>query len=206
MLLSHKNIKNRSLPNIQLKNNLRTNLFKNSKTTKAKHEFIPKYITPNIFPTITIMDTIKKRPMHRISNLIHKKNKSLIRREEKNKSEDFENIKIFKGNIVEISNNKSKSKKELRLSKEFNKRNLYLFRNNFNYSCSMDKSDMFSIKSNNKPKESFKQKMINFINNQINQENTEIKYPRMLNIVRRNNFLYDTIMSQPWKYPDLFVK
>ena len=211
MLLSHKKNKNRSLPIIQLKNDLKVNLpnIKNMINPQAKEQLLPNYITPNIYPTITIMDNIKRRSQHRNYHIIYKKSNSLLKSEKQNKFKDFENIKIFKGKIVEISNNKecdNRNENELKISNEFKKRNLYLFRNNCCYSCRMDKDDIFSIRFNKKPQENMKQKVIHIINNQINQENTEFKYPRMICILKRNNFLHDEIMTQPWKYPDLFAK
>ena len=156
MLLSHKKNKNRSLPIIQLKNDLKVNLpnIKNMINPQSKEQLLQNYITPNIYPTITIMDNIKRRSQHRNYHINYKKSNSLIKSEKQNKFKDFENIKIFKGKIVEISNNKecdNRNENELKISNEFKKRNLYLFRNNCCYSCRMDKDDIFSIRFNKKP-------------------------------------------------------
>ena len=137
-----------------------------------------------------------------------KKSNSMIKLGNKNKFKEFEKIKIYKGNVIEVSDKNElykDNKKQMKISKEFNKRNLYLFQKNFNYSGKVDKTETFNLRSN-KPKEKFKERVIKFINNQINIENNEFKYPRMVNILKRNNIIYDEVAYQPWKYPDLFTK
>ena len=134
---------------------------------------------------------------------------SMIKLGNKIKYKDFEKIKIFKGKAVEIFDNNElnkTNKNEFKISKEFNKRNIYLYKKNFNYFCNVDKSNTFSLRLNKKPKENFKEEIINLINSQINVENNEFKYPRIVNIIKRNNFIYDEVAYQPWKYPDIFAK
>jgi hypothetical protein len=159
--------------------------------------------------TQTIMNDINKNSSRMKNHLNFIKSNSMIKLGNKNKFKDFEKIKIFKGKAVEILNNNElnkTNKNELKLSKEFNKRNIYLYKKNFNYSCNVDKSNTFSLRLNNNPKDNFKERIINLINSQINMENNEFKYPRMVNIIKRNNFIYDEVAYQPWKYPDIFSK
>ena len=211
MLLSHKKEKNKSLPNIQLRNNLKSYPSSNKNLTdeKTKQQLLSNNIKPNIYPTITIMDNINKNSSRMKNHLNFIKSNSMIKLGNKNKFKDFEKIKIFKGKAVEISNNNElnkTNKNELKISKEFNKRNIYLYKKNFNYSCNVDKANTFSLRLNNNPKDNFKERIINLINSQINMENNEFKYPRMVNIIKRNNFIYDEVAYQPWKYPDIFSK
>ena len=208
MLLSHKK-NSQSLPDIKTKPILKANFsaVKQLHNTKKYQQSIKKNIKPLIYPNITIMDNLKKKSTCQKFYIANKRNTSLIVNKEKNKY--FDKIKIYKGNPIEVDNikefkNNKSDIKEKKVINEFNKRNIYLYKNNFRYSCCVDKNDTFTLKLNNKPKESFKQKVIKLINSQGNLDNYEFKYPRMINIIKRNNYIYDEILYQPWKYPDLF--
>ena len=211
MLLSQKLKKSQSLPNIKANNNFNQNIstIKKYNNSREKLILLAKNISPMIYPTITIMDNIHKRsiPKYHLNNL--KNNSLTIKNKNKNRIKEFEKIKIYKGEAIKIPNFHDidvNNKKEMELSKEFNKRNIYLFRKNFRYSCGMDKKDTFCMKLNNKLNESAKQKKIALINNKIKLENYQYKLPRMVNIIKRNNYLYDEVIYHPWKYPDLFEK
>ena len=211
MLLSHKKEKNKNLPNIPLRNNLKSypSSNKNINNETTNQQILPNNIKPNISPTITIMDNINKNSSRMKYHLNPIRSNSMIKLGNKNRFRDFEKIKIYKGKAIEVIDNKElnkTNKNELKLSKEFNKRNIYLYKKNFNYSCNVDKSNTFSLRLNKKPKENFKEQIIDLINSQINVENNEFKYPRMVNIIKRNNFIYDEVAYQPWKYPDIFAK
>ena len=74
----------------------------------------------------------------------------------------------------------------------------------FNYSCSLDKNNIFCLKYD-KPKLNPKKKTIKMINllNNIKAKN-EYKIPRMIIILEKNDKIYDEVFSQPWKYRELF--
>ena len=74
----------------------------------------------------------------------------------------------------------------------------------FNYSFSLDKNNIFCLKYK-KPKENFRKQTINFINQiTYNNDKDEYKQPKMIQILERNDKIYDEVISQPWKYPNLF--
>ena len=76
----------------------------------------------------------------------------------------------------------------------------------FNYSCCLDKNNIFCLKYI-KPKETIKKKTIRIIHqiNNIKSKN-DYKIPRMVKILKKNDKIYDEVFSQPWKYPELFEK
>ena len=211
MLLSQKTNKRQSLPNIKTNNNFNPNLatIKKNNNSREKQLLLAKNINPAIYPTITIMDNLNRRakPKFHLNNM---KNYSLVLENKKQRRiKEFEKFKIYKGTAMRIPNYQDlniNNKKEMELSKGYNKRHVYLFRNNFSYSCRMDKNDTFCLKLNKKLKESEKQKKIGLINEQINKENYEYKLPRMVNILKKNNCVYNEIIYHPRKYPDLFQK
>ena len=211
MFFSLKKEKNKRLPNIHIRNNLKSNTSINKYTPKAisKKELFQKYINHSkIYPNVTIMDNFIKKHSRLRFYLNFKRNNSMLNINNKNRFKDFEKIKIFKGNAVEVPNRRElyKDKKNItKLSKEFNKRNIYLFKKDFNFKCKMDKNETFNL-TIYKPKETLKQIIINSANNQINMERNEYKHPRMVNILKENIMLYDEVFYHPWKYPNLFVK
>ena len=70
----------------------------------------------------------------------------------------------------------------------------------------MDRNEILNINMNKKPRERKKQNIIHLVNNQINIENYEYKLPRMISILRRNDFLQDQLYYEHWKYPFNFSK
>ena len=76
----------------------------------------------------------------------------------------------------------------------------------FNYSCSLDKNNIFCLKYK-KPKISDKKKTIKKINslNNINWIN-EYKVPRMVKILKVNDKIYNEVFTQQWKYREFFEK
>ena len=72
--------------------------------TKKYQQSIKKNIKPLIYPNITIMDNLKKKSTCQKFYIANKRNTSLIVNKEKNKY--FDKIKIYKGNPIEVDNNK----------------------------------------------------------------------------------------------------
>ena len=211
MLLSLKTNKSQSLPNIKANKNFSPNIatIKKNNISKEKQLLLAKNINPAIYPTITIMDHLNRRsiPKFNLNNI--KNYSSILENKKERRIKEFEKFKIYKGTAMRIPNYPDlniNNKKEMEISKGYNKRNVYLFRKNFSYSCNMDKNDTFCLKLNKKLKKSAKQKKISSINEKINLENYEYRLPRMVNIIKKNNNLYDEVIYQPWKYPDLFQK
>jgi hypothetical protein len=208
MLLSHKINKSQSLPNIKSdynsqSNNTNINQVNNS---NKKVDFSSQNNKMKYKQTITIMDTTNDKSMLPKYYINYLRNNSLIENKNKKLIKDFERIKIFKGKAIEILNRNEqnkRNKKNIKISNEYNKRHLYLFKSSFNYLCGMEKNEIFCMNMNKKPIENEKQKFINFVNNQINLENYEFKIPRMVNILNRNKLLKDKIFYQTLKYTSL---
>ena len=211
MLLSDKKDKSQSSPNIGTNTNIKgiNANFKYLDNSRKRLNFFTKNILPNFNQTITIMDNIRNNSTIPKYYLNYRRNNPLFDYRTKKSLKDFEKIKIYKGKAMEIfekyEQNKQ-NKKKINLSNEYNKRHVYLFQNDFNYSCGMDKNEIFCLRMNKKPRERKKQEAISLVNKQINIENYEFKLPRMVSILKRNDFLYNKILYQPWKYPFLFSK
>ena len=211
MLLSNKKDKNQSLPNIKANTNVKSNNvnFKQINNSRKKLDFVAKNMNPNINQTITIMDNIRNKSTIPKYYINYRRNNPLFQNNINNLTKDFEKIKIYKGKAVKILNKNEQNKKnqkEINMSNDYNKRHIYLFQNAFNYSCGMDKNEILNINMNKKPRERIKQNAINLVNDQINIENYEFKLPRMVSILRRNDFLYDKLYYEHWKYPYHFSK
>ena len=103
---------------------------------------------------------------------------------------------IYENEKYKIITNKIEQDKE--------KRNKIIKIPRFNYSCCLDKNNMFCLKYY-KPKENIKKKTIKFIYQLNNiKSKKEYKKPRMINILEKNNKIYYEVFSQPWKYPEIF--
>ena len=92
MLLSHKKEKNKNLPNIPLRNNLKSypSSNKNINNETTNQQILPNYIKPNISPTITIMDNINKNSSRMKYHLNPIRSNSMIKLGIKNKFKEFE--------------------------------------------------------------------------------------------------------------------
>ena len=116
------------------------------------------------------------------------------------------NFKVHKNNSVDFiyENEKYKIIINKIQEHEMKKTKKILKLPNFNYSCCLDKNNIFCLKYT-KPKENIKKRTIRIIH-QINNIKTknDHKIPRMVKILAKNNQIYDEVFSQPWKYPELF--
>ena len=211
MLLSNRKNKSKSLPNIKANTNVKSSNvnFKQINNSRKKLDFFSKNINPNINQTITIMDNLRNKSAIPKYYINYRRNNPLYQYNTKKFTKDFEKIKIFKGKAIKILNKNEQSKhnqKEINISNDYNKRHIYLYPNTFNYSCGMDRNEILNINMNKKPRERKKQNIIHLVNNQINIENYEYKLPRMISILRRNDFLQDQLYYEQWKYPFNFSK
>ena len=214
MFFSEKKEKNKRLPNIQTRNNLysKFSLNKYFPKEKANIQLLPKYKNySNRNPNIAIINNFKKNSPTNGIYLNLKRNNSMLNIKNKKRFKDFEKIKIFKGKPVEIPNKselyKYKNRKNVtKLSKEFNKRKIYLFKKNFNYNCKIDKNDTFNLSLNLQPKETLKQIIYNSHNNQTKTEDNEFRHPRTVNTPKENTILHNEVFHQPRKHPDSSVK
>ena len=202
--------KNQSLPNINStsykKSPINTVKYLNNSGTKPL--LFNKFASSTINSSLSLLTNKKNMLYTKDFFFLKKKNKSLLEPKYPKKKLNFENIKIYKGKIIEVPNNKEINKKnnekEIKLLKDFKKRNIYLFRSNCNYSCSMDKNNTFNIKFKDKPKENLKQETINIIYEQNRRYDNEYKLPRMVGIEKKNQFIFNEVVYHQWKYPDLF--
>ena len=204
MLLSNKKEKSQSLPNIKANTNVKSSNinFKQINNSRKKLYFIAKNMKPNINQTITILDNIRNKSTIQKYYLDYRRNNPLFQKSVRNLTKDFEKIKIYKGKAVKILNKNEQNKqnqKAIKISNDYNKRHIYLYQNDFNYSYGIDKNEILNINMNKKPRERAKQNLINLVNKQINIENYEYKLPRMVGILKRNGFLYDKLYYEHWK-------
>ena len=116
------------------------------------------------------------------------------------------NFKVHKNNSVDFIYENEKYKILANKIEEHEKKNKkkILKLPNFNYSCCLDKNNIFCIKYI-KPKENIKKKTIRIIYqlNNIKTKN-DYKIPRMVKILKKNDKIYDEVFSQPWKYREIF--
>lgn len=121
------------------------------------------------------------------------------------KNESLPNFRVHKNDSVNIlyENQKYKIISNKIEAHEYTRKK-FLKVPYFNYSCYLDRNNMFCLKYN-EPKESIRKNTIKFIY-QINNILTkkENKLPRMIKILKQNDKIYKEIFSRPWKYPQLF--
>ena len=212
MLLTFKN-KNQSLPNIKQQRNEIFTIKYTINSRQPQYSF-NKLAKSTINSSRSLLSNNNKN-LNYTKDYFHIKikNNSLLEHKNLNKNKNFENIKIYKGKVINVPNNKDinnymneNNKKEMEIVKDFKKRNVYLYRKNFNYFCSMDKNNTINMKLNKNPKKSYKQQTIDLIYEQNNLYNNELKLPRMVGIENRNKYLYNEVFYKPWKYPDFFEK
>ena len=212
MLLTFKN-KNQSLPNIKQQRNEIFTIKYTINSRQPQYSF-NKLAKSTINSSRSLLSNNNKN-LNYTKDYFHIKikNNSLLEHKNLDKNKNFENIKIYKGKVINVPNNKDinnyineNNKKEMEIVKDFKKRNVYLYRKNFNYFCSMDKNNTINMKLNKNPKKSYKQQTIDLIYEQNNLYNNELKLPRMVGIENRNKYLYNEVFYKPWKYPDFFEK
>ena len=212
MLLTFKN-KNQSLPNIKWQRNEIFTIKYTINSRQPQYSF-NKLAKSTINSSRSLLSNNNKN-LNYTKDYFHIKikNNSLLEHKNLDKNKNFENIKIYKGKVINVPNNKDinnymneNNKKEMEIVKDFKKRNVYLYRKNFNYFCSMDKNNTINMKLNKNPKKSYKQQTIDLIYEQNNLYNNELKLPRMVGIENRNKYLYNEVFYKPWKYPDFFEK
>ena len=212
MLLTFKN-KNQSLPNIKWQRNEIFTIKYTINSRQPQYSF-NKLAKSTINSSRSLLSNNNKN-LNYTKDYFHIKikNNSLLEHKNLDKNNNFENIKIYKGKVINVPNNKDinnymneNNKKEMEIVKDFKKRNVYLYRKNFNYFCSMDKNNTINMKLNKNPKKSYKQQTIDLIYEQNNLYNNELKLPRMVGIENRNKYLYNEVFYKPWKYPDFFEK
>ena len=212
MLLTFKN-KNQSLPNIKQQRNEIFTIKYTINSRQPQYSF-NKLAKSTINSSRSLLSNNNKN-LNYTKDYFHIKikNNSLLEHKNLDKNKNFENIKIYKGKVINVPNNKDinnymneNNKKEMEIVKDFKKRNVYLYRKNFNYFCSMDKNNTINMKLNKNPKKSYKQQTIDLIYEQNNLYNNELKLPRMVGIEHRNKYLYNEVFYKPWKYPDFFEK
>ena len=84
------------------------------------------------------------------------------------------------------------------------KRRIFLKVPRFNYSCCLDKNNLFCLKYK-KPKENIKKKAIKMIFQLDNIKiKNQYKKPRMVKILENNNKIFNEVFSHPWKYREIF--
>ena len=212
MLLTFKN-KNQSLPNIKRQRNEIFTIKYTINSRQPQYSF-NKLAKSTINSSRSLLSNNNKN-LNYTKDYFHIKikNNSLLEHKNLDKNKNFENIKIYKGKVINVPNNKDinnymneNNKKEMEIVKDFKKRNVYLYRKNFNYFCSMDKNNTINMKLNKNPKKSYKQQTIDLIYEKNNLYNNELKLPRMVGIENRNKYLYNEVFYKPWKYPDFFEK
>ena len=212
MLLTFKN-KNQSLPNIKQQRNEIFTIKYTINSRQPQYSF-NRLAKSTINSSRSLLSNNNKN-LNYTKDYFHIKikNNSLLEHKNLDKNKNFENIKIYKGKVINVPNNKDinnymneNNKKEMEIVKDFKKRNVYLYRKNFNYFCSMDKNNTINMKLNKNPKKSYKQQTIDLIYEQNNLYNNELKLPRMVGIENRNKYLYNEVFYKPWKYPDFFEK
>ena len=133
------------------------------------------------------------------NNFLSQKNKKI------NQYQTIPIFKVNKRNSISIICENEKYKIICNRIEENTSRNkLFLNLPKFNYSCSIDKNNIFCLKYK-EPKENIRKKTINMIYqlNNIKTKN-QCKKPRMIKIIEKNDKIHDEIFSYPWKYPYLF--
>ena len=116
------------------------------------------------------------------------------------------NFKVHRNNSVDFlyENERYKIISNKIENHENTDKKFYIKIPHFNYSCSIDKNNIFCLKYY-KPKLNAKKKTIKMINLLSNiKAKNEYKVPRMVKILEKNDKIYDEIFSQPWKYRELF--
>ena len=141
-----------------------------------------------------------------IENYYKQKNNNFYKLKKFGKYPNLPNFKIHKNNSVDFLYENERYKiisNKIENHENIDKR-FYIKIPHFNYSCSLDKNNIFCLKYD-KPKLNAKKKTIKMINllNNIKAKN-EYKIPRMIKILEKNDKIYDEIFSQPWKYRELF--
>ena len=168
----------------------------------------PKYKNSSFYSIENAKDNsnISNNNIKKIENYFKQKNNSLCELKKFGKYSNLPNFKVHKNNSVDFLYENERYKvisNKIENHENIDKR-LYVKIPHFNYSCSLDKNNIFCLKYD-KPKLNAKKKTIKMINllNNIKAKN-EYKIPRMIRILEKNDKIYDEVFSQPWKYRELF--
>ena len=88
---------------------------------------------------------------------------------------------------------------------EDKRKSIYIKVPKFNYSCNLDKNNIFCLKYKKPGKNLKKNAIKNIFESNRNKIDSQHKIPRMIQILENNEKVYDEIFAQYWKYPNIFI-